>query len=98
MLEFTEDDLFRCPAVLEEAMEPGMPFHGHFFGVAPEFSDKRIGGLHMRHGFHTSCERSPWRVDGSAQHCSTMLRCITGWVTVWLLDMLDTIPDRKSVV
>jgi hypothetical protein len=35
MLEFTEDDLFRRPAVLEEAMEPGMLFHGHFCGVAP---------------------------------------------------------------
>jgi len=90
MLEFTEDDLFRPPAVLEDAMEPGMLFHGHFFGVAPEFSDKRIRGLHLRHGFHTSCERSPWRGDGSERPLVIMPDPALGAIHACAMEIADS--------
>src|SRR6266849_5965768 len=52
VLNFAQDELLWRPAVVDDAVEPGMLLHGHFMSVAPQFLYELIGGLHLRHALH----------------------------------------------
>src|SRR5712692_269500 len=52
VLNFAQDELLCRPAVVDDAVEPGMLLHGHFMSVAPQFLYELIGGLQLRHALH----------------------------------------------
>src|SRR5262249_31177776 len=49
VLNFAQDELLRRPAVMNDAVEPGMLLHGYFLSVAPQFLDELVGRLYLRH-------------------------------------------------
>ena len=70
VLDFAQDELTARPAVLQNALEPGMLRHRHFLSVAPQFGYKFVG----RHGCPSSvlaayhrkvCVDSGWQQEWS---------------------------------